>query len=153
MGIRIESLAIPLIASPSSWLGFEGDFTRVIREEFVSHSKVPLVPREQAGAVLIGTVYEVKTEPVNYRLVQNAYEGHVTTYEVTNTRRLKIKLHAKLIDRATGIPIWKDEVMEEKADFQVGDDPLINRYNQRRAVREMARRLAKKIYLKTMDRF
>jgi hypothetical protein len=43
--------------------------------------------------------------------------------------------------------------MEEKAVFSVGTDPLVNRYNQRKAVREIAQILAKRIYSKTMERF
>ena len=41
MRISIPSMAIPLIESPSSDIGFEGDFTKVIRRQFVSHSQVP----------------------------------------------------------------------------------------------------------------
>ena len=37
--------------------------------------------------------------------------------------------------------------------FAVGTDPLANRYNERNAVRQIARRLAERIYLKTMERF
>ena len=54
VGLQIESLAIPLMESTSSSLGFEGDFTRFIREEFASHAKFPLVSREEASTVLIG---------------------------------------------------------------------------------------------------
>ena len=32
-------------------------------------------------------------------------------------------------------------------------DPLENRYNQRVALEEIARRLAKRVFLKTMERF
>lgn len=153
MGIHIPSLAIPLMASASSSLGFEGDFTRVIREEFISHAKVPLVSEDEAAVVLIGEVREIKTEPLSYSLVQNTVQGESVTYEVTDTRWLKIILDARLVDRNTGKVIWKDKAMEEKAIFSVGTDPLTNRYSQRKAAKEIARSLAKKIYLKTMERF
>jgi hypothetical protein len=153
IGIQIESLAIPLMESTSSSLGFEGDFTRVIREEFVSHSKVPLVSRDEAAAVLIGKVYEIKTDPYSYNLTQTTIQGEEKNYETTNARWLRIKLDVKLMDRSTGKVIWHDRGMEEKETFAVGTDPLANRYNERNAVRQIARRLAERIYLKTMERF
>jgi len=145
-GISISSLAIPLMGSPSSSLGFEGDFTMMIRREFVSHSQVPLVSRDQANFVLIGKVCDIKTEPLSYKTSNS-------TFEVTSSRWLKIKLSAKLLDRTTGKVIWNDEQMEEKASFAVNSDPLKTAYNQRMAVKAIAQLLAEKLYLKTMERF
>ncbi|MDY6970840.1 MAG: LPS assembly lipoprotein LptE [Thermodesulfobacteriota bacterium] len=153
MGIYIPSLAIPVFASTSSSLGFEGDFTRIIREEFISHAKVPLVQEDEAAVVLCGEVHDIKTEPLSYSLVQNTVRGESTNYEVTNTRWLRVTLNARLLDRGSGKIIWEDKAMEEKAVFSVGTDPLANRCSQRKAVQEIANILAKKIYLKTMERF
>jgi hypothetical protein len=153
IGIRISSLAIPLVTSTSSSLGFEGDLTRIIREEFISHSKIPLVPEREAAAVLVGSVYEIKTEPLSFSLDQKTVDGQVTTHEVTDTRWLKIKLDARLLDKITGQAIWENRSMEEKAVFSVTTDPLANRYNKRKALQEIAESLAKRIYAKTMERF
>lgn len=153
LGIQIQSLAIPLMKSASSSLGFEGDFTRIIREEFVSHAKVPIVPKDKAQVVLIAKVYEINTEPLSYSLDQDTVQDRVVTYEVTSSRWLKIRMSAKLIYNNTGQVIWEDNVMEEKATFSVGTDPLANRYNQRKAVQAIAQSLAKRIYSRTMERF
>jgi len=153
MGIRIESIAIPMIESTSSNTGFESDFTRIIREEFISHAKVPLLPSEKAQSVLTGLISDIRTEALTYNLRQRNFEGDLITDEVTSSRRLKIKLNMKLTDRITGKIIWHEEDMEEKAGFRVEEDPLATRYNQRQALQKIARQLAKKIYLKTMERF
>ena len=153
VGLQIESLAIPLMESTSSSLGFEGDFTRIIREEFASHAKFPLVSREKASTVLIGKVYDIKTDPYTYNLTQTMIAGEKTSYSTTSARWLKIKLDVKLVDRTTGKVIWHDKKMEEETTFAVGTDPLTNRYNEKRAVQEIARTLAERIYLKTMERF
>jgi hypothetical protein len=150
---QYQSLAIPLMESSSSSLGFEGEFTKVIREELVGHTKVPLVAKDEAEAVLTGKVYEIKSDPLSYDIIRSNVQDKIITYEVTSRRRMKIKLDARLVDRKTGQVIWADQAMEEKATFEVSDDPMSNRYNQRKAIREMARRLAKKIYLKTFERF
>jgi len=111
------------------------------------------VPRDEAAAVLTGKVYEIRTEPLSYNIIRSTVQGEVITYEVTNSRRLRIKLDARLVDRKTGKVIWADKVMEDKATFEVSEDPMSTRFNQRKALREMARRLAKRIYLKTFERF
>jgi hypothetical protein len=146
VGIDIESLAIPMVESTSSMAGFEGDFTRMIRQEFLSHSRVPLVSREEAQMVLLGRVHTIKTDPLGYSFVSN-------NYPVTSSRWLTMRLEAKMVDRRTGKTIWTEKDLEEKTSFQVGNDPLVNRYNERQALEENARRLAKRIYLKTMERF
>lgn len=153
VGINIRSLAIPLLESTSSDLGFESDFTKVIRDEFISHANIPLVSRDKAEMVLIGKVYEIKAEPLTYDISKSTIQNETTYYEVTDSRRLRIRLDAKLMERATGRIIWAEEGMEEKARYLVSEDPLANRYNRKKALQEIAGRLADRIYLRTMERF
>jgi hypothetical protein len=156
-GIKISSMAIPLMASPSSSLGFESDFTEVIRDEFISHSKVPLVSQEKAEVILFGKVTEIWTDPLSYDITQtrvpNVPSGTLTNYEVTDSRRLRVKLDVKLVERATSKVIWEEKDMEDRDKYYVSSDPMTNRYNQRNAVRRVARRLVDRIYLNVMERF
>jgi len=87
----------------------------MIRQEFVKHSQVPLVSKDQAAVVLIGRVVDIKTEALSYKITDG-------TFEVTTSRWLKIKLSAKLLNRTTGKVIWNDDKMEEKASFTVSPD-------------------------------
>lgn len=151
--IDIQSLAIPLIQSTSSTRGFEGELTEVIRQEFISHAAVPIVSREKADVVLVGRVHDISTQPLSYSILRSNVGGEETEYEETNKRELIVEMEAELIDRATGRAIWSDKAMEESASFAVGEDPLVNRYNQRAALRKIAQRLARRFYSKTMDRF
>lgn len=153
IGVELKSLAIPLMASSSSIRDFESDFTRIIRNEFISHAKVPIVPKEQAQALLTGQIIEVSTQPLTYDLQQYNIGGRTTTHETTSSRRLKIRLDISLTDSATGKTIWHDDSLEEESSFDVGIDPLTDRYNQQQALQKIARLLAKRIYLKTMERF
>jgi len=153
MGVKMESMAIPMIESTSSELGFEADFTRVIREEFIRNSKVPLVPREDAQIVLRGRVYDIKTEPVSYKLDEKTMNGAVTTYAETRTRMLWVKVDMRLEDQRTGEVIWRNENMEEKTSYVVDRDPLVTRFNKKNALETIAERLAKRIFLQSMERF
>ena len=152
VGIEINSIAIPLVTSSSSEKGFEADFTRMIREEFISHSKVSIVETEQADMVLTGRISGIETRPLTYDSRQYTVGGRVVTHETTSSRRLKIRLDISLIERATGKTIWYD-AMEEDALFNVETDPLVTQYNQQQALIRISRLLAKRIYLKTMERF
>lgn len=153
VGIDIGSLAIPLVESTSSTMGFEADFTRVLRQEFISHAQVSLVPEARAQTVLYGTISEITTSALSYDTQEVSIKGESRTFSVTSSRRLKIKLDMRLVERATGKIIWRDRNMEERARFSLGDDPLETRFNQQKALEIMALDLAKRIYLKTMERF
>jgi outer membrane lipopolysaccharide assembly protein LptE/RlpB len=153
VGIEISSLAIPMIESTSSRLGFEGEFTKVIREEFISRANIPLVSEDKAAMVLIAKVYDIKTDPLSYAITQNSVRGETVNYEETNARWLRIQMEARLVERATGKVIWEDKDLAEKASFSVGTDPLTNRYNERKAVSQIAKNLARRLYLQTMERF
>ena len=153
MGIKMESMAIPMIESTSSDLGFEADFTRVIREEFIRNSKVPLVSEKKAQTVLSGRIYDIRTEPVNYDLSEHSVNGAVTTYTETRTRMLRVRVDMRFEDKGTGKVLWRDENMEEKTSYVVDRDPLITRFNKKNALETIAERLAKRIFLQTMERF
>jgi hypothetical protein len=152
-GITIQSLAIPLFTSTSSEIGFEADFTKIVRNEFISYARVPLVPEERAEMVIVGRIYDVSTSPLAYESMQQSVAGKVATYEVTRSRTLRILLDVQLLDKARGKPVWRDTTMTERATFTVDTDPFVTRFNQEQALEEIARRLAKRIYLKTMERF
>jgi hypothetical protein len=153
VGIELESLAIPLFSSTSSEVGFEADFTKVIRQEFISHGRVPLVPEEKAQAVLIGKIHEIRADPLTYRSQDFAVGGVTSTYTVTKSRKLRVKLEVQLMDRRSGKVIWREAGMEDHASYSVSGDPLETRHSERQALERLADRLAKRIYLRTMERF
>lgn len=153
VGLEIDSLAVPLVTSTSSHLAFESDFTEVVREAFISHARVPILPEERAHMILIGRVLDVQTDPLTYDLDQRTVHGHEVTYARTNSRRLRVELDAKLVERTTGKTVWHDGSLTDEARFEVSTDPLRTRHAQREALRRIADRLAKRVYLKTMERF
>lgn len=153
VGIELESLAIPLFSSTSSEIGFEADFTRVIRQEFISHGRVPLVPEDRAQAVLIGKVHDIRTDPLTYRSQDVIVGGYTSTDQVTKSRMLRVKLEVQMVDRRKGKVIWTEAAMEEQASYAVSADPLETRYSQQQALEKVANNLAKRIYLRTMERF
>ncbi|MGD9040511.1 MAG: LPS assembly lipoprotein LptE [Desulfobacteraceae bacterium] len=153
MRIGLDSLAIPMIESTSSDIAFEASFTKIVRDKFITQGKVALVSTKQAQAVLSGRVYEIRTVPLSYRVEQQTVGGVVTTFQETTRRRLILKLDMRLTDTNTGKVIWHEKGMEEMAIFEVSEDPLLTQFNQRVALEFIARELADRIFLKTMERF
>jgi outer membrane lipopolysaccharide assembly protein LptE/RlpB len=153
VGIQLESLAIPLFSSTSSEIGFEADFTKMIRQEFISNGRVPLVTEEKAQAVLVGKIQEIRADPLTYRSQDVTVGGNTSTFEVTKSRKLRVKLEVQLVDRRSGKVIWREAGMEDQASYAVSGDPLETRYTEQQALQKIASRLAKRIYLRTMERF
>jgi hypothetical protein len=153
LNIRLESLAIPPFSGSSSYAGIEDDFTAVVRQEFLTRSRVRLVEEKSAQAVLRGRLYSVTTEPRTYTVTQQRIHGLLATDTVTRSRTLKVRLEISLKDKATGEIIWQDANLTDRASFRVSSDPLKTQHNQRRALIAIAKDLAERIYSRTMERF
>ena len=106
-----------------------------------------------AEVILIGHVHEISASPLTYDTQRQTVDGNTSSYEVTRSRRLRVVLDVKLMDNTKGQVIWRESNMIEKATFKVSTDPLSNRFNQKQALERITGRLAKRIYLKTMERF
>jgi len=148
LNLSISSIAIPMVKSTSSFLGFEAKLTEMIRQQFISHSGLKIVPQDEADAVLIAEVVDIKTEPISYAVREGSYE-------VTNSRWLKVKMVAKLVDRRTGKIIWS-ATFRERAVYNVvaqSPDPLETRYNETQALMTIGKQFSERIYLRTMERF
>lgn len=153
LGISIDSIAIPLFESPSTDRGFEAQFTEIIRNEFISRSSIKIVEKEKAGAIISGRIYEIETQPLSYNMERHSVGGNIVSYETDGTRKLIVKVGITMTDSATGKIIWHEDSMQEEAIFKVSKDPLQNRYNKDQAIKNIAGLMAKRIYLKSMERF
>jgi len=153
VGIEIKSIAIPMVESTSSEKGFEADFTAVLRNEFISHARVPLKDKDQAGMILKVDIYKVTTQPLTYDTTQTVVSGRTVNHETTSSRRLILRLNISLIENSSGKTVWNDSSMTEEARFAVTADPLVNRKNQKDALIKIARLLSQRIYNRTMERF
>ena len=62
-------------------------------------------------------------------------------------------MEAKFTMRATGEVLWHEPAMVERASYNVGTDPLVNRFNEKQAYELIARALADRLFLKSTERF
>jgi hypothetical protein len=153
LNVYLESIAIPPFSGTSTYAGTEDEFTRIVRQEFMSQSRVRIEDEAAAQAVLRGRLSAITTEPLAYTVTQQTIDGLLSTDEVTESRILRVRLEVTVTDMATRNIIWQDSNLTEKAIFQVSSDPLTTRYNQRMALRSIAQELATRIFSRTMERF
>ncbi|HDG97691.1 MAG TPA: hypothetical protein ENG73_05915 [Desulfobacterales bacterium] len=149
----LHSLAIPTLDSRATVQGLEADFTNIIRKEFSSHSTIALVTVKDASAVLVGRIERIETSPLSYDIQESSVGGKTVSYELTNLRRIKVKLSMKMVRRDTGEILWEEKGMEEKASYSASNDPIETSYREKIALRQIAEQLAKRVYLKTVDTF
>jgi hypothetical protein len=152
-GLQISSIAVPMVKSPSSTLGFEGDFTRIVREEFIDNSGLSVVSKESADAVLEIQITRIGSDPLTYNVTQSSVQGRTFDYATTSSKWLWLKMDARLIDRVSGRILWDQKGVTDKASYSVSTDPLKTRYYRTLAVKTIARNLAKRVYAQTMERF
>jgi outer membrane lipopolysaccharide assembly protein LptE/RlpB len=153
IGVSYDTIAIPIFPSTSTFLGYEAEFTRVLREQFITNSRVKIVSNEEAEVILSGTISSISTEPLTYTTTRETIHGITSTYAVTRSREMRVRVEAKLVDRQKGEIVWQDSNLTDTADFLVSEDPLSTRYNQRQAFIAVAQDLATRIYSRTMERF
>ena len=154
LNVDLESIAIPCFSSTSSYAGTQDEFTRIVRQEFISQSRVRIEDEAAAQAVLRGRLYSITTEPLAYNVAQQTVHGLPSTDEVTASRILRVRLEVTVTDMATREIIWQDSNLTETAIFQVSSsDPLTTQYNQRMALRSIAQGLATQIFSRTMENF
>jgi len=153
IGLTLDSLAVPLMTSTSSDPGFEAVFTRMVRDEFISHARVPLLPSEEAAFTLVGHIHTIWTDPQSYSFLEQTVRGNSVVYDETNRRRLRLRLDVSLVERSTGKVVWREEGMETRASYEVTADPLVDQNNKQVALERVAKRLAQRIYMRTMERF
>ena len=104
-------------------------------------------------ATLVGRIHDIRTDPLTYKSTEYTVSGETETYQVTRSRNLRVNLDVRLVDKRKGNVIWQDRNMTETVSFAVDADPLVTQYNQKIALERIASRMAKKIYMKTMERF
>ncbi len=151
--VHIAGLAFSVVESSSSSLGFESEFTRNIRQEFISFSRVPLMSEAEAPYVLECRVTHIGTRPLRFSPTRTTVQGRDYAYWRTSSRELSIAVDARLVESATGKVVWQDYSIVETAIWNIGADPLKDREAQRQAIRRAAGRIASQLYSRTMARF
>jgi len=130
--VEMETIAVPMVENRSFEPALEGVVTRMIRESFLTNSRLR-VSESPSGAdlLLTGTILNFELIPLSFDRERNV----VLEY------RVRIELEIQLKDQSTGKVLWKDPFIEVTAEFSVTEDTTSSRVAEDRAIQEASQNL------------
>jgi uncharacterized protein YceK len=96
-----RKVAVRQIVNKSQQFGLEDALVGAVRDEFLRDGRYPLVPENEAEAVVAVTI-------THYILTPLAYDTTLAPI----TYKLRIDVDVQLLDRATNKELWKEENLE-----------------------------------------
>ncbi|MGA8012639.1 MAG: LptE family protein [Candidatus Acidiferrales bacterium] len=139
-----KDIAVPAFKNDTTRYRIEQRFTQAVIREFITRTKYRVVQDPQsADAVLHGEVLSIETSPVLFE----ATTGQVTTMLVT--------VHAKveLIDNKTEKPVYKNDDMVFRDEYQISTDLNSFFEEQDPALERMSRDLASHLVSNVLENF
>jgi outer membrane lipopolysaccharide assembly protein LptE/RlpB len=122
--------------------GIENVFTRALIREFNLDGRLKTVQKEQAHAVLEGSIQDFSISSVSYDAAGLALEY-----------RIRVSLALTLRRVATGEVLWEDPSLRDFEEYRVRSNALTNEARKREALEEMARQMAETIHDLIVERF
>jgi outer membrane lipopolysaccharide assembly protein LptE/RlpB len=139
-----KDIAVPAFKNDTTRYRIEQRFTEAVIHEFITRTKYRVVQDpKSADAVLHGEVLSIETDPVLFE----ATTGEVTTMLVT--------VHAKveLIDNKTEKPVYKNDDMVFRDEYQISTDVKSFFEEQDPALDRMSRDLASHLVSNVLENF
>jgi outer membrane lipopolysaccharide assembly protein LptE/RlpB len=137
----IGSIFITTLENRTTDPGVESILTRDIIAEFTRNDPNHLAVRENADAVLSGTIDLVRSETISRRNAQSALE-----------RRLFVTVSLMLTDRA-GKVIWSAPGFTANETYRVQDESAATDLTRRGAFAALSPRLAEAVYNRITENF
>src|SRR5579863_7502186 len=137
-------IAIPAFKNDTTTYRIEQRMTQAVIREFITRTKYRVVqdPRS-ADAVLHGEVLSIETDPVLFQ----ATTGEVTTMLVT------VHTKVELIDNKTEKPIYKNDDMVFRDEYQISTDVKSFFQEEDPALDRMSRDLASHLVSNVLENF
>jgi hypothetical protein len=139
-----SSIAIPAFKNDTTRYRIEQRFTEAVIHEFITRTKYRVVQDEAAAdGVLHGEILSIETSPVIF----NSTTGEVETMLVT--------IHARvlLVDNQTAKPVYKNDDMVFRDEYQISSDVQSFFDEQSPALGRMARDFASKLVANVVENF
>ena len=139
---HIKSVAVPVFTNKTQEPAVENAITAAVINAFVSSGRLKVVPVEEADSILEGEI-------VGYQIDSIAFDRRINIREY----RLRVTMNLQFRDVRQGAVLWRQEGLEEKADFRVQGQVSDTISREEGAVREAAVDIGRKIVTLAVDRF
>lgn len=139
---HIKTIGIPVFANKTGEPAVEDFITRAVVDAFVTSGRLKVVAPEDADAILEGEV-------VGYRLESLSFDPRANVREY----RLLVTLNLRFRDARKNVLLWRQEGLQEKADFRVPGQVATTISREETAVRQAAVDIGRSIVNLAVDRF
>lgn len=139
---HIKTVAVPTFKNKTQEPAVENTITAAVVNAFVSSGKLKVVPPDEADSILEGEI-------VGYQIQSLAVDRTINVREY----RLLVTLNIQFRDVRRGGTLWRQEGLQEQADFRVPGQVSETISREEGAVREAAVDIGRKIVNLVVDRF
>lgn len=105
---HIKTVAVPIFVNRTQEPAVENVMTRAVIDAFVTNGRLRVVRPEEADSILEGEI-------VGYRIEALAFDPRANVQEY----RLWVTLNLQFRDVRKNVMLWRQEGLQEKADFRV----------------------------------
>jgi len=139
---HIKTIAIPVFVNKTQEPAVENFITQAVVEAFVTSGQLKVVVPAEADSVLEGEI-------VGYRLDSLSFDPRANVREY----RLLVTLNLQFRDARKNVTLWRQEGLQEKADFRVPSQVAVTVSREEAAVRRAAVDIGRSIVNLAIDRF
>jgi len=139
---HIKTIGIPVFVNKTGEPAVEDFMTRAVVDAFVTSGQLKVVAPKDADAILEGEV-------VGYRIESLSFDPRANVREY----RLLVTLNLGFRDARTNVLLWREEGLQEKADFRVPGQVATTISREETAVRRAAVDIGRSIVNLAVDRF
>jgi outer membrane lipopolysaccharide assembly protein LptE/RlpB len=139
---HIKTIAIPVFVNKTQEPAVENFITQAVVDAFVTSGQLKVVFPEDADAILEGEI-------VGYRLESLSFDPRANVREY----RLLVTLNLQFRDARKNVVLWRQEGLQEKADFRVPGQVTATISREEAAVRRAAVDIGRSIVNLAVDRF
>lgn len=139
---HIKTVAVPVFVNRTQEPAVENFITGAVIDAFVTSGRLRVVRPEEADSVLQGEI-------VGYRIEALAFDPRANVREY----RLWVTLNLEFRDVRKNFTLWRQEGLQEKADFRVPGQVAVTISREEAALRQAAVDIGRAIVNLAVDRF
>ena len=139
---HVKSVAVPIFKNLTQEPAIENVITSAVVNAFVGGGRLEVVPIEQADALLEGEITGYNVESIAFDPSINA-----------QVFRLRVGLNVQFRDLRRNVMLWRQEGLQERADFRVAGQVSQTIALEEGAARQAALDIGRKIVSLALDRF
>ncbi len=140
---HVKTVAVPIFKNLTQQPAIENVITAAVVNAFASGGRLKVVPLEQADSILEGEI-------VGYSVESIAYDSSINA----QAYRLRVTLNIQFRDVRENTMLWRQEGLEERADFRVSGQVSQTLSTEREgAAGQAAVDIGRKIVSLALDRF